>query len=620
MTRKQRKTLFRILLSGAMTAVLLFLPVEGWGRLCLFLLPYLTIGYDVLIKAGKGILHGQLLDENFLMSVATIGAILLGEYVEGVAVMLFYQVGELFQSIAVGKSRRSIGALMDVRPDVAYVEEADGSVRECSPEEVTVGSVTVVRPGERIAIDGEVIEGESSLDTAALTGESVPRTVTVGDCVNSGCVNGEGLLRIRTTRAFSESTASRILSLVEEASARKSRAENFITSFARIYTPVVCICALLLAILPPLVLLLTGMAPAWGDWIYRALTFLVISCPCALVVSVPLTFFAGIGCASREGILVKGSGYLEKLASVRTVAFDKTGTMTEGRFSVTEIFAVDGDEKRLLFLAAHAEMHSLHPVARGIASAFAAPTDAMLVSDVREVRGQGVCATVDGVRVAVGSARLVREAGARLPDVTVDGTVAFVCADGECLGYLLLCDRIKAGAREALEELARAGVRRTVMLTGDVHAVGESVAGTLGIGEVRCELLPDGKLAAVEEMIAGCTRGEAVAFVGDGINDAPVISRADVGIAMGALGSDAAIEAADIVLMNDDPRSIPRAVRIARKCMRIVRQNVAFAIGVKLLCLILGAMGFAGVWLAVFADVGVMVLAVLNAVRALFIK
>ncbi len=621
MNRKQKKMLFRILLSAALTAVLLLLPLDGWVRLCVFLVPYLIIGYDILIKAGKGLLQAQLLDENFLMSLATVGAIVLGEYVEGVAVMLFYQIGELFQSYAVGKSRRSIGELMDVRPDVANLEGADGSVEECSPDEVPIGSVIVVRPGERVPIDGVVIEGASALDTAALTGESMARTVGMGDSIHSGCINKDGVLRVRTTHAFEESTASRILALVEDASARKSRSENFITSFARIYTPAVCICALLLAVVPPLFcMLVLQISPAWEAWIYRALTFLVISCPCALVVSVPLTFFAGIGGASREGILVKGSGYLERLATVKQIAFDKTGTLTEGRFSVSEIHPVGVEARTLLRYAALAEVHSSHPVAQSIKEAWGEPLDPACVFEVHEAGGMGVIAVVDGKRVAVGNAALLAREGMTAPTEVFEGTVVCVGVDGKYLGCLTLSDCIKEGARESVRALLLAGIRRTVMLTGDARAVGERVAAELGIDEVQCELLPDEKLSAMEKMIGSCRKGESVAFVGDGINDSPVLSRADVGIAMGGLGSDAAIEAADVVLMNDDPRRIPQAIRIARGCMRIVRQNVVFAIGVKLICLLLGAIGLAGVWLAIFADVGVMVLAVLNAIRALFIK
>lgn len=622
MTKKQKKMLIRILSAAVLTVVFSLLPVDGWIRLLLFLVPYGCIGYDILIKAVKGILHGQPFDENFLMAVASVGALALGEYTESCAVMLFYQVGELFQSYAVGKSRRNIGALMDIRPDFANLEGDDGTIAECSPDEIAVGSIIVVRPGEKIPIDGVVVEGTSSLDTVALTGESVPRTVGVGTAVMSGCINLNGLLRVRTTKAFGESTASKILELVENASSRKSRSENFITRFARIYTPVVCIGAVMLALLPPLFRIwVLQSEPMWSDWIYRALTFLVISCPCALVISVPLSFFAGIGGAGRVGVLVKGSVYLERLSQVQTIAFDKTGTMTEGVFEVEEVrpHGTIGAE-RLLEYAALAEQYSTHPIAESLRKAAGLDSAGMRVSDVTEVGGHGVTACVDGVTVAVGNRKLMDRLGIQTEEHPGIGSVVYVAVDGRFGGSILIADRLKPDAREAVTALRRTGVRRIVMLTGDVRSVGEAVAETLGMDEVRCELLPADKLQFVEEASAGEHSQGRFAFVGDGLNDAPVLTRADVGIAMGALGSDAAIEAADIVLMDDNPLKVAKAMRIARKCMRIVRQNIFFALGVKLLCLIFGAVGIANLWIAVFADVGVMVLAVLNAMRALYSK
>lgn len=622
MTKKQKKMLIRILSAAVLTVVFSLLPVDGWIRLLLFLVPYGCIGYDILIKAVKGILHGQPFDENFLMAVASVGALALGDYTESCAVMLFYQVGELFQSYAVGKSRRNIGALMDIRPDFANLEGDDGTIAECSPDEIAVGSIIVVRPGEKIPIDGVVVEGTSSLDTVALTGESVPRTVGVGTAVMSGCINLNGLLRVRTTKAFGESTASKILELVENASSRKSRSENFITRFARIYTPVVCIGAVMLALLPPLFRIwVLQSEPMWSDWIYRALTFLVISCPCALVISVPLSFFAGIGGAGRVGVLVKGSVYLERLSQVQTIAFDKTGTMTEGVFEVEEVrpHGTIGAE-RLLEYAALAEQYSTHPIAESLRKAAGIDSAGMRVSDVTEVGGHGVTACVDGVTVAVGNRKLMDRLGIQTEEHPGIGSVVYVAVDGRFGGSILIADRLKPDAREAVTALRRTGVRRIVMLTGDVRSVGEAVAETLGMDEVRCELLPADKLQFVEEASAGEHSQGRFAFVGDGLNDAPVLTRADVGIAMGALGSDAAIEAADIVLMDDNPLKVAKAMRIARKCMRIVRQNIFFALGVKLLCLIFGAVGIANLWIAVFADVGVMVLAVLNAMRALYSK
>ncbi len=590
MTRKQKKMLLRILLAGAMMVVLLFLPLKGWWRFGLFLIPYIVIGYDILIKAGKGILKLQPFDENFLMSVATVGAIALGEYTEGVAVMLFYQIGELFQSYAVGKSRRSIGALMDIRPEIANLETENGEVSEMDPDEVTVGSILVVRPGEKIPIDGVIISGRSALNTVSLTGESLPREVDVGDDVISGCINLSGVLRIRTTKAFGESTVSKILDLVENASSKKSRSERFISKFARIYTPVVCISALLLGLLPPLLLPLFGVSAPWGEWIGRALTFLVISCPCALVISIPLGFFAGIGGASRAGILVKGSNYLEALARVRTVAFDKTGTLSEGVFEVETVLSETYTPQQLLELAALAEQYSTHPIAESLRRAAGIQQDMSRVSETHERSGEGVVAVVDGRSVAVGNTRLMHSVGAVAPTLASHGTVVYVAIDGIYAGAVVIADRIKDTSAEAIEALRRAGVRRTVMLTGDREEVATRVAEALGIDECVAELLPQEKLERMERLIAERRAHEVVAYVGDGINDAPVLSRADVGIAMGALGSDAAIEAADVVLMDDDPREVAQAIRIARRCMRIVRQNIVFALSVKAICLILGAL------------------------------
>lgn len=620
MSRKQKRVLLCILLSAALLLLFSLLPVSGVWRLALFLIPYLLIGYDILRKAGKGILHLQPFDENFLMSVATLGAFLLGEYTEGVAVMLFYQTGELFQGVAVGKSRRSIGALMDIRPDIANVER-DGEVLTVSPDEVEVGGVIVVKPGERVPIDGIVLEGSSSLDTLALTGESVPRDVAVGDEIYSGCVNLSGVLRIRTVKAFGESTASKILDLVENASSKKSRSERFIAKFARVYTPAVCISALLLAILPPLIqgVLLHGEA-MWGEWIYRALTFLVISCPCALVISIPLSFFAGLGGAGSAGILIKGSNYLETLSRVGYVAFDKTGTLTEGCFSVEKVCAENGDGEALLELAAHAEAFSSHPISRSLREAYGKTLALSRVQNAKEHTGHGVSATVDDRVLLVGNAKLMQGADVAVPVVENIGIVVYVAVNGVYCGYLLIGDRLKPEAKETVERLRRIGIKRILLLTGDRAEIGEAVAREVGIDEVRGELLPEDKLRAVERLLEAKAPGTAVAFVGDGINDAPVLARADLGIAMGALGADAAIEAADVVLMDDQPMKIVKAIGIAKKCMRIVYQNIGFALGVKLLCLALGALGYADMWLAVFADVGVMVLAVLNAIRALRVR
>ena len=650
MNKKQKKMLRRILIAAALMIALHFAVRALGDRIhepvwfFLYLIPYLTVGYDILLKAGKGIRNRQVFDENFLMAVATIGAIAIalinrsGDYTEAIAVMLFYQVGELFQSYAVGKSRRNISALMDIRPDYANIER-DGELEQVDPDEVEVGSVIVVRPGEKIPIDGVVIEGVSTLDTSALTGESIPREVRAEDEVISGCINLSGLLRLRTTKEFGESTVSRILDMVENATSRKSRSEAFISRFARVYTPAVCLSALALAVLPPLFFLLRGQSPDWGDWVYRALTFLVISCPCALVISIPLSFFAGIGGASREGVLVKGSNYLEALSKARTVAFDKTGTMTKGVFEVNGIHHSSMDNEKLLEIAAHAELFSTHPIALSIRRAWlegavfrddgepAEKTehsgrvlDEARVSEVKEIGGNGITARVDGKQVAVGNAKLMNSLGVAYHDCHHVGTVVHVAIDGAYAGHLLISDLIKPTAKEALRALRAAGVTKTVMLTGDAKAVGEAVAKELGIDEVQAELLPDEKVAAVEALLGKKPEHSVLAFVGDGINDAPVLTRADVGVAMGALGSDAAIEAADVVLMDDDPKKIALAVRIAKKCMRIVYENIWFAIGVKLICLALGAVGIANMWLAIFADVGVMVLAVLNAIRALFTK
>ena len=620
MSKKQKKVLWRILAAAALMVLLLLLPVGGWLRFALFLIPYLIIGYDILLKAFRGIVNRQPFDENFLMAVATVGAIALGEYTEGVAVMLFYQIGELFQSYAVGKGRRSIAALMDIRPDSANLLGDDGEFHASDPDEVAPGSLILVRPGEKIPIDGVITKGVSSLDTAALTGESIPREVREGSEVISGCINLGAPIEIRTTKAFGESTVSKILDLVENATSRKSRSENFISKFARIYTPAVCFSALALALLPPLISLLLGRAADFTVWLYRALTFLVISCPCALVISIPLSFFAGIGGASAQGILIKGSNYMETLADVRTLVMDKTGTLTQGNFEVSGVHHAALEDKKLIELAAHAESYSTHPISRSLIRAYGREPDAKRVGEVREISGQGLIARVDGREIAVGNAKLMRALGCEPIDCRSVGTLVHVAIDGAYAGHILICDLIKDGAKEAIDALRAAGVRKTVMLTGDIPAVGEDVARRLGIDEVKSELLPADKVAAVEELLADKQKGETLAFVGDGINDAPVLSRADVGIAMGALGSDAAIEAADVVLMDDDPGKIAKAIRISRKCLRIVRENIWFAIAVKLLCLLLGALGLAGMWAAIFADVGVMVLAVLNALRALRTK
>ena len=620
MNKKQKKVLIRILVAAALMIVFSQLPVEGYIRFLLFMIPYLVIGYDILKKAVKGILNRQVFDENFLMAVATVGAIVLGNYTEGVAVMLFYQIGELFQSYAVGKSRRNISELMDIRPDYANIER-DGKLEKVDPDEVEIGSVIVVQPGEKIPIDGVVTEGKTTLNTSALTGESLPREAAPGDEVISGCINMTGVLKIRTTKEFGESTVSKILDLVENSSSKKSRSEHFISKFARYYTPAVCYGALALAVLPPLVRMLAmGLAPEWGNWIYRALTFLVISCPCALVISIPLSFFAGIGGASREGILVKGSNYLETLAQTRYVVFDKTGTMTQGVFEVSGVHHNEMEEARLLEYAALAESASSHPISKSLQKAYGKAIDRSRVTDIEEISGNGVIAKVDGIPVAAGNAKLMERLGIPYKECHHVGTVVHMAVNGAYAGHILISDLLKPNAKEAITSLKHAGIEKTVMLTGDSKKVADQVAKELGIGEVYSELLPADKVSKVEELLKEKNAKAKLVFVGDGINDAPVLSRADIGIAMGALGSDAAIEAADVVLMDDDPLKISKAIRIARKCMRIVYENIYFAIGIKVLCLILGALGIANMWLAIFADVGVMVLAVLNAIRVLFVK
>ena len=619
MNKKQKKMLVRIIISLVLVVVFSQLPVEGYLRFGLFMIPYLIIGYDILKKAFKGIRNKQVFDENFLMAVATIGAILLGDYTEGTAVMLFYQIGELFQSYAVGRSRRNISELMDIRPDYANVEN-NGELEQVDPDEVAIGTIIIVQPGEKVPIDGVITEGTSTLNTSALTGESLPRSAKVGDEVISGCINMTGLLKIRTTKEFGESTVSKILELVENSSSRKSKSENFISKFAKYYTPAVCYGALALALLPPIVLLLMGKPAMWGDWIYRALTFLVISCPCALVISIPLSFFAGIGGASNQGVLVKGSNYLETLAQTKYVVFDKTGTMTQGVFEVSGIHHSQIPDEKLLEYAALAECSSSHPISKSLQKAYGKPVDRNRVTDIEEISGNGVIAKVDGVSVAAGNAKLMKKLGIAYQECHHVGTVVHMAVDGRYAGHILISDIIKPHAKEAIAELKKAGISRTVMLTGDSRRVADQVAAELGIDEVYSELLPADKVTKVEELLDKKTAKEKLAFVGDGINDAPVLSRADIGIAMGALGSDAAIEAADIVLMDDDPLKISKAIKIARKCIRIVYENIYFAIGIKVLCLILGAIGIANMWMAIFADVGVMIIAVLNAIRALFVK
>ncbi len=620
MNKKQKKVFIRIIIAFALIIILKWIPVEGYVRFALYMVPYLVIGYDILRKAGKGVLNRQVFDENFLMVVATVGAIALGDYTEGVSVMLFYQIGELFQSYAVGKSRRNISELMDIRPDYANIEK-DGQLEQVDPDEVEVGTTIVVQSGEKVPIDGVILEGSSTLNTSALTGESLPREVKAGDEIISGCINMTGVLKICTTKEFGESTVSKILELVENSSSRKSRSENFISKFAKYYTPAVCYGALALAVLPPLVRMTAlGLAPEWGDWIYRALTFLVISCPCALVISIPLSFFAGIGGASNQGILVKGSNYLETLASTKYVVFDKTGTMTQGVFEVSGVHHNEMDAEKLLEYAALAECSSSHPISKSLQKAYGKSIDRNRVTDIQEIGGNGVTAKVDGILVAAGNVKLMKKLGISYMDCHSVGTIVHMAVDGKYAGHILISDLIKPHAAQAIAELKRAGVKKTVMLTGDAKNVAEQVAEELGIQEVHSELLPADKVAKVEELLKQKTEKEKLAFVGDGINDAPVLSRADIGIAMGALGSDAAIEAADIVLMDDDPLKIAKAIKIARKCIRIVYQNIYFALGIKGICLLLGAIGVANMWMAIFADVGVMVIAVLNAIRALFVK
>ena len=619
MNKKQKKMLIRIIIAAVLIVVFSLLPTEGYLRFVLFMIPYLVIGYDILKKAFKGILNKQVFDENFLMAVATVGAILLGDYSEGVAVMLFYQIGELFQSYAVGKSRRNISELMDIRPDYANIEK-DGTLEQVDPDEVEIGTIIVVQPGEKVPIDGVITEGTSTLNTSALTGESLPRDAKAGDEVISGCINMTGLLKIRTTKEFGESTVSKILELVENSSSRKSKSENFISKFAKYYTPAVCYGALALAFIPPIVLLIMGKPAMWGDWIYRALTFLVISCPCALVISIPLSFFAGIGGASNQGILVKGSNYLETLAQTKYVVFDKTGTMTQGVFEVSGIHHNEMPDEKLLEYAALAECSSSHPISKSLQKAYGKPIDRNRVTDIEEISGNGVIAKVDGISVAAGNTKLMNRLGIAYQDCHHVGTVVHMAIDGKYAGHILISDIIKPHAKEAIAELKKAGISKTVMLTGDSKRVADQVAEELGIQEVYSELLPADKVSRVEELLNQKSEKDKLAFVGDGINDAPVLSRADIGIAMGALGSDAAIEAADIVLMDDDPLKISKAIKIARKCIRIVYENIYFAIGIKILCLILGALGIANMWVAIFADVGVMILAVLNAIRTLFVK
>ena len=619
MNKKQKKVLIRIIAASVTMILFAFIPVEGWLEFVLFMIPYLIIGYDILLKAFKGIKNKQVFDENFLMAVATVGAIALGDYKEGVAVMLFYQIGELFQSYAVGRSRRNISELMDIRPDYANIER-DGKLERVDPDEVGIGSVIVVQPGEKVPIDGVIIEGSTTLNTSALTGESVPREAKAGDDVISGCINMTGVLKIKTTKEFGESTVSRILDLVENSSSKKSRSENFISKFARYYTPAVCYGALALAILPPVVSMFLGFDAMWGEWIYRALTFLVISCPCALVISIPLSFFAGIGGASNAGVLVKGSNYLETLSKTKYVVFDKTGTLTQGVFEVVGVHHSKLEEARILEYAALAESFSSHPISKSLQRAYGKEIDQSRVTDVKEISGEGVTAVVDGVSVAAGNTKLMKRLGIEYSDCHSVGTIVHMAVNGRYEGHILIADREKPNSKEAIAQLYRMGIKETVMLTGDTGKVADQVAGDLGISTVYSELLPGDKVAKVEELLSKKHGKEALAFVGDGINDAPVLSRADIGIAMGALGSDAAIEAADIVLMDDDPLKIAKAIKIAKKCLRIVYENIYFAIGVKIVCLILGALGIANMWVAIFADVGVMVIAVINAIRALFVK
>ena len=635
MNKKQKTLLWRIIIATIFFVPLYLISEEfvhiehfpDWALIVLFLVPYLLVGYDIIKKALQGIKNGQVFDENFLMTIATIGAIALGEYGEGVAVMLLYQVGELFQSYAVGKSRRNITELMDIRPDYANIE-VDGKLEQVDPDEVEVGSIIVIQPGEKIPLDGVVVEGSSSLNTSALTGESLPRKVEEGSEVLSGSINMSGVLKVRTTTEFDESTASKILDLVENAASRKSKSENFISKFARYYTPIVCVAALILAIIPPLVIMFTGgvgtehhaLWHVWKDWILRACTFLVISCPCAVVISIPLSFFAGLGGASNQGILIKGSNYLETLSQVKTIAFDKTGTITKGNFAVTTVHKSPIDEQKLLEYAAHAEAHSSHPIARSVREAYGKYVDMSRVTDLEEISGHGIVAKVDGVSVAIGNDKLMHKLGIEHEDCEHVGTVLHVALDGVYSGHIVIADEIKENSKEAMAALKAAGVEKLVMLTGDAENVAKSVASEVGLTDYRAQLLPADKVSCVEELLKECTGNKRLAFVGDGINDAPVLSRADIGIAMGALGSDAAIEAADVVLMDDDPKKIAKAIKISRKCINIVKQNIVFALGVKVVCLVLAALGIANMWVAIIADVGVMILAVLNAIRCLFVK
>lgn len=621
MNKKQKKVLIRILITILLLTGLSMIPLEGYLKFAFYLIPYLVIGYDILKKSYKGIRNKQVFDENFLMAVATIGAMALGDYQEGAAVMLFYQIGELFQSYAVGKSRRNISELMNIRPDYANIEK-DGMIEKVDPDEVEIGTIIVVKPGEKIPIDGVITEGKSTLNTSALTGESMPRDAQTGDDVISGCINMSGVLKIRTTKEFGESTVSKILDLVENSSSRKSRSENFISRFARYYTPAVCCGALALAILPPVIRLFMGISPAWGDWIYRALTFLVISCPCALVISIPLSFFAGIGGAGNAGVLVKGSNYLEALSQTKYIVFDKTGTLTKGVFEVSGIHHNTMEKEQLLEYAALAENFSSHPISRSLKAAYGKELDPSRVTDVEEISGKGITARVDGKLIAAGNAKLMQYLNIPFEECHHVGTVVHVAVDGVYAGHILISDMVKPHSEEAISRLKKCGIRKTVMLTGDADKVARHVAEELGVDVVYSELLPGDKVTKVEELLNSRKNPskEKLAFVGDGINDAPVLSRADIGIAMGAFGSDAAIEAADIVLMDDNPMKIVKAIRISRKCMRIVYENIYFAIGIKVLCLILGALGIANMWAAIFADVGVMVIAVLNAIRTLFVK
>ena len=623
MNKKQKKNLIRIIITGILLLALHFVPVDGWIRFVLYMIPYGIIGYDILIKAGKGIINRQPFDECLLMSIATIGAIVLavsrsGDYVEAIAVMLFYQVGEWFQSYAVGKSRRNIADLMDIAPDYANIMGEDGELEEVDPDDVEIGSTIVVKPGEKIPIDGVILEGKSALDTAALTGESMPRDVSEGMEVVSGSINLSGLLKIQTTKEFGESTATKVLELIEDASSRKSKSENFITRFARVYTPIVVFLALALALIPPVVLLLMGADSMWGDWLYRGLTFLIISCPCALVISIPLSFFAGLGGASKQGVLVKGSNYMETLSEVKTIVFDKTGTLTKGTFTVTAVHPETITEEELLHMASHVERYSTHPIAQSLRDAYPNEKDDCSVTDIEEIPGHGIRAIINGKTVCVGNSKMMESIGAKYKPCDHLGTIIHVAINGEYEGHIVISDTIKDHSKEAITALKQHGIRKTVMLTGDAKAVADKVGGDLGIDEIRSELLPQDKVSEVEKLLSEKRSDkERLAFVGDGINDAPVLSRADIGIAMGAMGSDAAIEAADVVLMDDNPYKIVTAIRISKKCLRIVKENIWLAIGVKVLVLLLGALGIADMWAAVFADVGVCVIAVLNAIRCM---